>query len=106
MTDAERLASPLLHPDLLAYVQGLAPEVQQVFHLADRYAMERDDTLDESWQMAADVVKAFVARAEQREKRAVVAQNEFRLIANPNIALPKMTEEITGYTSVTKVNYP
>lgn len=54
---------------LLEFVGTLGPSMQQVYHLAEEYVKTIDDTLDDEWQLAAEIVAAFEDRAEVWLKR-------------------------------------
>ena len=45
--------------NLLEYVAGLEYELRTIYELADRFMISTNDTLDDSFQLAANVVELF-----------------------------------------------
>jgi hypothetical protein len=51
------------------YVRTLKPEVQRVYRQCDSLLVSLNDTLDDDFQIAAEIVRVFENYAQQRDDR-------------------------------------
>lgn len=66
MADYPMPTARLTRPELLAYVGSLPAEVQAIFKAADGFAKEAADTLDDGFQVAAEILDVFCDHAKRR----------------------------------------
>ena len=55
--------------ELWAYIKSLSPELQTIFTLADSFVIGAADTLDDDFQIAAEVVALFERHTDRRLDR-------------------------------------